>query len=317
MAFVHVAGNPTPVGAEEHWLEGRGGVRLRVMIAPASPAGAGSARGSVILCPGRTEFIEKYFEVVCDLQRRGFAVFTLDWRGQGLSDRETRNPLKGHFTNFDDPVSDLAAALKTLADRLPRPHLVLAHSMGSAIALRALQTRRIDVDGAMFCSPMWGIAGVSDAAKAFARFMVSLGAGHLFAPSVDKKWRKEHWKRSTVTHDQERHARAQGLVLEDQRLALAGPTIGWVAAAAEVLESFQQPRALAHIRIPMTILTAGKEMLVDNKQVAEIAALLPDAEFLTVPGAKHELMMEIDEYRDQFWTAFDRLTARAAPVAAA
>ena len=65
MAFVRVPGNEPPEGAEEHWLEGRGGVRLRVLTAPA--AGAHS-RGSVIVAPGRTEFIEKYFEVLHELQ---------------------------------------------------------------------------------------------------------------------------------------------------------------------------------------------------------------------------------------------------------
>lgn len=310
MAFVHVAGNPVPEGAEELWLEGRGGLKLRALVAPAlGPV----ARGTILLCSGRTEFLEKYFEVISDLQKRGFAVFSMDWRGQGLSDREAHNPLKGHLETFDDPVSDLAGALKEFAPRLPRPHIVLAHSMGSAIALRALQTRRIEADAAMFCSPMWGVAAINDLARSLSRFMHAVGAGKVFAPGVDTKWKKENWKRSTVTHDRERHARAQGLILEDTRLALAGPTFGWIAAAAAVFEGFAQPRAFAHLKMPMTILTAGKELLVDNTKVAEVAAMLPGAQFMVVPDAKHELMMEVDEYRDQFWTAFDALAAQVAP----
>ncbi len=119
MAFVRVPGNDIPEGAEEHWLEGRGGVKMRVLTAPSTN---GPPRGSVIVAPGRTEFIEKYFEVLRELQARGFAVFCIDWRGQGLSGRETSNPLKGHFASFDDPVNDLATALRLLAHKLPRPH---------------------------------------------------------------------------------------------------------------------------------------------------------------------------------------------------
>src|SRR5690349_23013410 len=125
MAFVRVPGNDVPIGAEEHWLEGRGGVKVRVLTAPPTH---GPARGSVIVAPGRTEFIEKYFEVIRELQARGFAVFCIDWRGQGLSGRETPNPLKGHFSTLDDPVNDLATALKLLSAKLPRPHICLAHS---------------------------------------------------------------------------------------------------------------------------------------------------------------------------------------------
>ena len=132
----------------------------------------------MIVAPGRTEFIEKYFEVTRELQARGFAVFCIDWRGQGLSGREVENGLKGHFASFDDPVNDLSTALKLL-DRssLPRPHIGLAHSMGGAIMLRALQTRRIELDAAAFSAPMWGIQGLTPMAKKYVRFMTSLGAG--------------------------------------------------------------------------------------------------------------------------------------------
>src|SRR5262249_21650810 len=99
MTVVRVPGNPDPEGAEVFWLEGRGGVRLRALFAPAAVK---PARGSVILCNGRTEFIEKYFEVIRELQGRGFAVFTMDWRGQGLSGRLLKQPQKGHLDTFDD-----------------------------------------------------------------------------------------------------------------------------------------------------------------------------------------------------------------------
>lgn len=311
MAFVRVPGNEVPAGAEEHWLEGRGGVKVRVMTAPPTRA---PARGSVIVAPGRTEFIEKYFEVVRELQERGFAVFCIDWRGQGLSGREVENPLKGHFTSFDDPVNDLATALRLLSDRLPRPHIGLAHSMGSAILLRALQTRRIELDAAAFSAPMWGIANLSDMAKAYVRFMVSVGAGGMFAPSVERKWKRENFKRNPVTHDKERHARCQGLISEEPRLALAGPTIGWVAAAADATEAFQQPGALAHVKIPILVATASEEQLVDNKSHAVVVEQLPNATHIVIEGAKHEILMERDELREQFWQAFDQLTSKVATV---
>ena len=311
MAFVRVPGNDAPEGAEEHWLEGRGGVKVRVLTAPALEA---TPRGSVIVAPGRTEFIEKYFEVLRELQTRGFAVFCIDWRGQGLSGREVENGLKGHFASFDDPVNDLSTALKLLAAKLPRPHIGLAHSMGGAILLRALQTRRVELDAAAFTAPMWGIAGLTDMAKKYARFMVSLGAGGQFAPSVEKKWKRENFKKNPVTHDKERHARCQGLVAEEPRLALAGPTIGWVAAASDATEAFLTPGGLAHVRIPILVATAGEEQLVDNTSHGLVLEQLPDAQHITIAGAKHEILMETDALRGQFWTAFDELANRVAPA---
>lgn len=311
MAFVRVPGNEIPDGAEEHWLEGRGGVKVRVLTAPST---AGPARGSVIVAPGRTEFIEKYFEVIRELQSRGFAVFCIDWRGQGLSGREVDNPLKGHFSSFDDPVNDLSTALKLLAAKLPRPHIGLAHSMGGAILLRALQTRRVELDAAAFTAPMWGIAKLGRFGKSYVRFMTSLGMGGNFAPSVDTRWRREPFKRNPVTHDKERHARGQGLIAEEPRLALAGPTMGWVTAAADATEAFQQSGAFAHLRIPILVVTAGQEQLVDNASHDVVVALLPEAHHITIAGAKHEILMERDELRAPFWEAFDQLAARVAAV---
>ncbi|MDX2235454.1 MAG: alpha/beta hydrolase [Hyphomonadaceae bacterium] len=310
MAFVHVPGNPEPAGGEELWFEGRGGVKLRALFAPAQ----GRARGSVILFTGRTEFLEKYFEVVVELQRRGFAVFAMDWRGQGLSGRELKNPLKGHFHSFDDPVTDLYGALRSLGDRLPRPHIVLAHSMGGAIALRALQTNKVSAEGAVFSAPMWGIANVKGLAEDFAKFMAAMGLGGAFVPGVETRWTKQSFKKNALTHDPERYARAQGLVAADKRLALAGPTLGWVAAAIETLETFRQPSALKHLRFPVAVMSAAEEALVDNKSHPEIVAMLPNATLTVIPGARHEIMMETDDIRAKFWAVFDGVADQVAPL---
>ena len=308
MALVRLSGNDPPEGAEEHWLEGRGGVKVRVLTAPGD-----GTRGSVIVAPGRTEFIEKYFEVLRELQARGFGVFCIDWRGQGLSGREVENSQKGHFASFDDPVNDLSTAIKLLAPRLPRPHIGLAHSMGGAILLRALQTRRVELDAVAFVAPMWGIPGLKPFAKRYSRFMVSIGAGGAFAPGVDKKWKRESFKRNPVTTDKDRHARCQALIMEEPRLALAGPTVGWAAAAADVIEGFHQPGAFAHVRMPILVATASNEQLVDNASHDWVVAQLPNATHIIVEGAKHEILMERDECRAVFWAAFDALAENIAP----
>jgi lysophospholipase len=153
-------------------------------------------------------------------------------------------------------------------------------------------------------------------ATKYVRFMTSLGAGGQFAPRVEHKWKRENFKKNPVTHDKERHDRCQGLISEEPRLALAGPTVGWVAAAADAIDSFMTPGVFAHVRIPILIATAGEEQLVDNASHEAVAAQLPNATHITVQGAKHEILMERDELRAQFWAAFDELTQRVAPVPA-
>jgi lysophospholipase len=309
MSFVLVPGNDVPAGAEEHWLEARKGVRIRMMTAPA----LGQPRGSCLVAPGRTEFIEKYFEVARELLGRGFCVFCIDWRGQGLSSRELSDPLKGHFNSFDDAVGDLAAGLAQLADKLPRPYMLLAHSMGGGITLRALQKGKLTVEGAAFSSPMWGIKKLTGPVKMMASALVGVGAGGAFAPGVTKTWEREAFEGNTVTNDEGRHQRCQDLIAADTRLALAGPTYGWLAAAAQAFADFRKPGALKHLTMPIVVASAGEELLVDNKAHDEIAALLPNCRHIQIEHAKHELLMEKDAVRAKFWAAFDEVADKAAP----
>src|ERR1700694_1956475 len=93
MELVSLAKNPVPSGATVGAFRGYDGAELRFARWDATRM---PRRGTVCLFGGRTEFIEKYFEVIADLRRRGFAVATMDWRGQGGSGRMLRNPNKGH-----------------------------------------------------------------------------------------------------------------------------------------------------------------------------------------------------------------------------
>src|SRR5690242_11530174 len=96
------------------------------------------ARAECVLVGGFGEFIEKQFETVRDLAARGIAVWCLDWRGQGGSIRPRRMPSRPRARNFERDAEDLAAfAREKLGGRLPP--LLVAHSMGGAIALVCLR----------------------------------------------------------------------------------------------------------------------------------------------------------------------------------
>ena len=71
MQLVSLAINPVPAPATVGALEGYDGTKLRYAHWPAT---RGPLLGTVCIFPGRGEYIEKYFEVVADLRRRGFAV---------------------------------------------------------------------------------------------------------------------------------------------------------------------------------------------------------------------------------------------------
>ena len=91
-----VPGASSPPGGKGEWYRGAGGMRLRAAIWKPSHLTAEQPRGTVVLSPGRTEPIEKYFEVIGNFLARGWCVLTHDWRGQGLSARLLPDRLNGH-----------------------------------------------------------------------------------------------------------------------------------------------------------------------------------------------------------------------------
>ncbi len=303
--MVLVPGNPPPEGAEIIWYSGEGGIRLRMLFAPATTA---SPRGLAVVCPGRTESVEKYFEVQRDLQARGFAIACFDWPGQGLSDRPLKNPIRGHVTHFGAYVDGLARGLETIRDRAPRPLIVVAHSMGSAISLEAMRTGRLDARLAAFSAPMWGIPA-PPALCAFARVANAFGFG-VFPAQPETK--EEAFEGNPFTHDFNRWGLYRRLVAAEPRLALGQPTIGWVVAALDVCDGFLKPGALDRVKaLPMMVAIATEEAIVDPAAAQRVAALLPAARIVPIAGASHEIFMETDERRAMWFAAFDALCAQA------
>ena len=124
--------------------------------------GGDASRGTVLICTGRSEFIEKYFDVVEELLGRGFAVVIFDWRGQGLSDRSLRNRQKGHVVHFRDYGRDLESVVAQILEPFsPKPWFCLAHSMGGAIALTYAADHPKLFDRLVLSAPMIEIARLS------------------------------------------------------------------------------------------------------------------------------------------------------------
>ena len=106
-----------PAGGEADWFTGAAGTRLRAALF--TPPGR--TRGSIVLSGGRTEPIEKYYETIADFLERGFVVLAHDWRGQGLSNRDLPDRLKGHAKGYKPFLDDYQALLRTYQTRLPKP----------------------------------------------------------------------------------------------------------------------------------------------------------------------------------------------------
>jgi lysophospholipase len=303
-----------PPGGEAVFLKTRDGARLRVAQweRPGAPA-------SVIIMPGRTEFIEKYGEVVGELLARGFAVGVIDWRGQGLSSRLMADPLRGHIDDFATHVRDFAEIALGPFAALPRPWLILAHSMGANIAANIILKMPDIAACAVLTAPLFGILTgalpLPIARLAAAGALVGL-SGRYVPGGKPLSLLEETFEENVVTHDARRHARVRAIVEAEPRLALASPTLGFVNAALAACDRIAAPGGAERLSLPVLAVLAGEEALVDNARAKAILARMRQARVMEIAGARHEILMETDAVRLKFWAEFDAFTAQTIPACA-
>ncbi len=306
MDLVALPDRPIPAGVRAGTITTPDRIAIRYARWEATGA---PRRGTVVLCQGRAEFIEKYFEVVDELRARGFGVLAFDWRGQGGSGRLLSDLRKGHVRRFADFQIDLDTVMSVvgLPDCRP-PFYALGHSMGGAVLIEAAHGGRTWFDRMVLSAPMVALAQVRSpslirplaTALSLAGMSGSIVPGGSTAPVALKPF-----EGNPVTSDPVRYARAAAYAEADARLGLGAPTVGWLREALAVTRRFAHPLYTRPIRQPMLLVGAARDPLIDTPRVEEFARRLKTGSAVVIPGSRHEPLHERDEIRAQFWAAFD------------
>jgi lysophospholipase len=266
-------------------------------------------RGTVCVMQGRAEFIEKYFETIADLRRRGFAVVAFDWRGQGLSGRLTRNRRKGHVADFAHYLRDVDAVhAQVLEPLMPKPHFVLAHSMGAAVALQAAMEGRLPFQRLVATAPMVALSMVRQprSAKIAALILNLLGFSRSFIPGGgETSIAEKPFAGNPLTSDRARYERNGEAAAGIGDGAVGDPTVGWIAAAFRAMAKLSSSEVPLAIRVPTLVVAAGADPVCGTPEIERFAARLKAGHALVIPGSRHEILMERDAIREQFWAAFD------------
>lgn len=283
-----------PGPARAAWVRAADGVRLRVVLWPRE-----GARGTVLLLVGRTEYAEKYAPVAADLGARGFACATVDWRGQGLSDRLGAERALGHVGRFADYQGDLAALVAATAG-MPRPLFLLSHSMGGAIGLRALMSG-LDVAAAAFVAPMWGIAmqpRMRPVAWGLSGLSRAVGLSGRLAPGQDLRpyLARAAFEGNGLTGDRATFERLCAEIAVEPDLALGGPTLRWLH---EALREMRRLAAMPAPDVPSLVLLGEREAVVDPARVHRRMRGWSAARLMVFEGARHELLMEAPAIRER------------------
>ncbi len=298
--------NPAPPVAIVMRVRTRDKLNLRAVRWSCGPVCA----GTIAILPGRAEFIEKYFEVIGQLLARNFDVVALDWRGQGRSDRLLSNVAKGHVGHFAAYQHDLDALRSEVLDPFCRPpFFALGHSMAGAILLEQARAGRSAFERMVLTAPMIGLhrRRFGKVARSLARGLARVGFGRVFAPGAGgaRPYLSRRFMGNVLTSDPARFARAAEVIATAPDLAVGGPTIGWASAAFRVTRRFENAEYPRRILTPVLIIAADADAVVDTAATEAFAGRLKAGRCITLRQSRHEILIERDHIREQFWAAFD------------
>ena len=255
-------------------------------------------KGAIVISTGRTETYLKYKEVAYDLWNNGYSVYIIDHRGQGMSEREKGldNLQKGHVEDFGLFVSDFKYFADEIVQKGGHQNLYLiAHSPMHDIT--AYSGHFIDISVRPICKVAERLAKNNPRG-----FTVDGGSYH------PKPFKENKYTTSEIRYDRLVKLYSDKVYEE---IRLGNPTHKWFAEACKAAKYARENSS--KITIPVRLYQAGNDSIVHPKGHAEFCEDLEQPEKCGGPngmpikiggekneeGAKHELLIEKDEYRDK------------------
>ena len=263
-----------------------------------------------VISSGRIETAIKYTELIYELQQAGYSVFILDHRGQGRSGRMLPDPQLGFVADFHDYQQDFAKFLTDIVQPAGyQKHLLLAHSMGAAIATALLTLPRWQqwhhfFSAAVLCSPMFGIYSgkvptwlAEPAALLYCHLSQRIFTEHRYFLG-QKAYQDKPFALNELTGSLARYQAMRNCYRSKPVLQLGGVTCQWLHQA--ILAMRQLLPYSSRCATPILLLQAAEDKVVANdaqrRWFAQLPSMLPK-QLLKIPEAKHEILMEQDALR--------------------
>ncbi|WP_082474418.1 alpha/beta fold hydrolase [Sphingomonas sp. Leaf343] len=275
----------------------------------------GDGRGRLLLQAGRADMIEKYLETLAHFHDRGWATTAFDWRGQGGSGRLAEGDV-GHLDDFATLVADLAAFWRDWKADGEGPHVLVCHSMGAFVALRAVVERAIDPDAVVLAAPMLGLRNPLGAwiGGGLARRLAARGDVRRAAWAHGVTPRAIRNRQRRLTHDPARFADEQAWFDREPTLRLGPPSWGWIVQAFAATAALRDDARIATVTTPVQMLVADTDQLVDARAALRVASRLPDVDLVRFGReSAHEILREADPVRQRALAAIDGFLDARAP----
>lgn len=256
----------------------------------------------MVILPGRGESSLKYAELALEMKGQGLDIVIIDHRGQGLSDRSNNGVGLIHIDRFDHYVDDLNIVYEQFTkEKEYKSKIILAHSMGAAIALRHIQKESKQCwDGLILSSPMLKIKSQKVPlliASWILSFYTLIGRGLSAVWDKHIQDDKREFQNNNVTHCQYRFEWARQLEsLHPQTLSNA-PSVQWLKEAISTGKRVMKDKRL--FKKPILLIQADSDTVVCNEAQNKFAHEVENCRIIRLKDCRHEVLQENNSVRNR------------------
>ncbi len=243
-----------------------------------------------------------------------------EWRGQGLSDRFLNGPKRqrDYVSDFSIYLDDLSSLYAKIVQPFQTGPLILCgHSMGAHLILRWLVERRPqDIAGVLLTAPMLALASlpVHAVARSMTWASVHLGHGTDYAPAQhDYNIHDSTFTNNPLTHDAGRFAIMEKYFTAHPEMTVGGVTWGWLDAALKSMHYVQHRSYFERLTVPVLSITGGSDHVTPPNELERIIKRMKSGKHQVISHALHDVMNEMDAYRNEAWRHIDAFLARIMP----
>ena len=282
-------------------VEGQGGKRLCCVSFDAD-----APKGTVLVLHGFTECAEKFSELIYSLLQNGFSVVAYDQRGHGRSWRDDAvksDPSLTHVSDFNEYEQDLLSVCGAVLQKMPKPWMIFAHSMGGAVTSLFLERHPDVFSRAALCAPMiaanlGGIPG--PAVNIMCRFFKLFGMGRKRV-FISKPYSGPEDFATSFATSRERFDWYDKVKHDHNEYWNNGPSYSWTLEAIKVTKWLLAPGAPEMIACPVKLYTAEDDACVYPEPQKQFIGRVKQGEWALVKGAKHEIYRSTDEVLFPWW----------------
>lgn len=262
----------------------------------------GAPRGSILFEGGRGDSFEKYLELFAHWHGQGWAITWFDWRGQGGSGRMAPDANVGHIDSFDRYIADLGAFYADWAAAAAGPRIVMGHSMGGHLVLRAMTEGVVRPDAAVLVAPMLALRTAFGASlgERIARTIGGIGNDARQAWKGDDLPGATETRQLALTHDRDRYEDELWWREAVPMLKLGPPSWRWVIEAFGSTRALRTDPRLKTLDVPILMIVPMHDQLIDARASVAVAGRLPDCRIVRFgKESAHEVLREADSVRNR------------------